>query len=32
MAWAMGTQPVPPEYHGAIMSALKALNYVPVAE
>ena len=31
VAWAMGTQPVPPEYHGPIMSALKALNYVPVA-
>lgn len=31
MAWAMGTQPVPPEYEGTIMQALKALNYVPIS-
>lgn len=32
MAWAMGTAPVPERYQGAIMSALKALNYVPISQ
>lgn len=32
MAWAMGGQPVPPEYQGTIMAALKTLNYVPIAD
>ncbi|MFA5988640.1 MAG: succinate dehydrogenase assembly factor 2 [Sphingomonas sp.] len=32
MAWAMGTQPTPPHYAGPILAALKALNYIPVAE
>jgi antitoxin CptB len=31
MAWAMGTQPVPERYAGTLMTALKALNYVPIA-
>ena len=31
MAWAMGTQPVPPHYRGPLMEALEALNYVPIA-
>jgi antitoxin CptB len=32
MAWAMGMQPVPSEYQGTIMAALKTLNYVPIAK
>ncbi|MFN4097619.1 MAG: succinate dehydrogenase assembly factor 2 [Sphingomonas sp.] len=32
MAWAMGMQPVPAEYQGTIMAALKTLNYVPIAK
>lgn len=31
MAWAMGTQPVPPHYRGPLMEALETLNYVPIA-
>lgn len=31
MAWAMGTQPVPERYAGAMIQALKTLNYVPIA-
>jgi antitoxin CptB len=31
MAWAMGTQPVPECYAGTVMTALKALNYVPIS-
>ena len=31
MAWAMGTQPVPPQFEGTVMAALKTLNYVPIA-
>ncbi len=31
MAWAMGTLPVPERYHGPLMQALKALNYVPIS-
>lgn len=31
MAWAMGTAAVPERYQGAIMTALKTLNYVPIS-
>ncbi|MCC2976444.1 succinate dehydrogenase assembly factor 2 [Sphingomonas sp. PL-96] len=31
MAWAMGIQPVPPQFEGTVMAALKTLNYVPIA-
>lgn len=31
LAWAMGTAEVPACYHGTIMTALKALNYVPIS-
>ena len=31
MAWAMGTQPTPPEYQGTILKALQTINYVPIA-
>lgn len=31
MAWAMGTASVPAHFEGTIMSALKTLNYVPIA-
>ncbi len=31
MAWAMGTQPVPARWEGPMMTALKALNFVPIA-
>ena len=31
MGWATGSQPVPSEYRGAMMQALEALNYVPIA-
>ena len=31
MAWAMGTAAVPARYEGAIMNALKTLNYVPIS-
>ena len=32
MAWAMGTQPVPPRWEGPMMDALRQLNFVPVAK
>ncbi len=32
MAWAIGTVAVPERYEGSITAALKALNYVPIAE
>lgn len=32
MAWATGTVAAPEAYRGSIMAALKALNYVPIAE
>ena len=32
MAWAMGTQPVPARYAGALMTDLKTLTYVPIAK
>lgn len=31
MAWAMGTATVPERYAGTVMTALKALNYVPIS-
>lgn len=31
MAWAMGTEDAPARYQGTILSALKTLNYVPIA-
>ncbi|MEP9357216.1 succinate dehydrogenase assembly factor 2 [Sphingomonas sp. KR3-1] len=31
MAWAMGTALVPERYAGTVMTALKALNYVPIS-
>ncbi len=32
MAWAIGTAECPMRYEGSIVEALKALNYVPIAE
>ncbi len=32
MAWAMGATPVPERWRGAMMTALKRLDYVQVAE
>ena len=32
MAWAIGTAECPERYRGSILEALKALNYVPIAE
>lgn len=32
MAWAIGTAVPPERYAGSIVAALKALNYVPIAE
>lgn len=32
MAWAIGTEACPARYQGSILEALKALNYVPIAE
>jgi antitoxin CptB len=32
MAWAMGTAAVPARYQGTIMTALKTLTYVPIAQ
>lgn len=31
MAWAMGVEPAPERFAGALMTALKALNYVPIS-
>lgn len=30
MAWALGTQPVPAEYAGAMMDAMVLLDYVDI--
>lgn len=30
MAWAMGTQPTPARWEGAMMEQLKQLNFVPI--
>jgi antitoxin CptB len=32
MAWAMGAQAVPERWAGAMMTSLRTLTYVPVAE
>ena len=32
MAWAIGTEVAPARYQGSIVTALKTLNYVPIAE
>ncbi|UZK67132.1 FAD assembly factor SdhE [Sphingomonas sp. M1-B02] len=32
MAWAMGTAPVPDRYAGTLITALKTLSYVPIAQ
>lgn len=31
MAWAIGTQPVPERFKGALMQAMQQLNYLPIA-
>ena len=31
MAWAIGTQPCPPEWDGPVMQRMRALNFVPIA-
>lgn len=31
MAWALGTQPVPPEWRGPMMDAFRRLDFVPIA-
>ncbi len=30
MAWAIGTQPVPPRWAGPMMTRMQALDYIPV--
>jgi len=30
MAWALGTQPVPPRYEGALMDAFRKLDFVQI--
>ena len=32
MAWALGVQPVPEVWDGAMMQALRKLDYIPVAK
>ena len=32
MAWAIGSQPVPPRWQGEMMTALNSLGYVPMSE
>ena len=32
MAWAIGTEVAPARYQGSIVTALKTLNYVPIAD
>ena len=32
MGWAMNAQPVPVQFEGPLMAALKALDYIPVAK
>lgn len=32
MAWAMGVEPAPERYAGTLITALKALNYVPISQ
>jgi antitoxin CptB len=31
MAWAIGTQPVPARFDGPLMTAMRRLDYIPVA-
>lgn len=31
MAWAIGTQPVPDRWQGALMQAMQRLDYIPIA-
>ncbi|WP_174297760.1 succinate dehydrogenase assembly factor 2 [Sphingomonas bacterium] len=31
MGWAIGSIPCPPEWDGAMMAAMRAINYVPIA-
>ena len=31
MAWAMGVEPVPARYDGAMFATMRQLNYVPIA-
>ncbi|WP_374944778.1 succinate dehydrogenase assembly factor 2 [Sphingomonas sp.] len=31
MAWAMGSQPCPPQWDGAAMHAMRTLDFVPIA-
>lgn len=31
MAWAMGSQPCPAQWDGAMMQAMRKLDFVPVA-
>jgi antitoxin CptB len=30
MAWAIGTQPIPERYQGAMMTAMQRLDYLPI--
>ncbi|PTD18278.1 succinate dehydrogenase assembly factor 2 [Sphingomonas fennica] len=30
MAWALGSQPVPPQWQGPMMDRLRRLDYIPV--
>ena len=30
MAWAMGVQPCPEQWEGAVMQGMRSLNYVPI--
>ena len=32
MAWAIGTQDVPPRWQGPLMARLRVIDYVPVAK
>lgn len=32
MAWAIGTMPVPERYQGPMMTEMKTLSYIPVAQ
>jgi antitoxin CptB len=32
MAWAIGTQPVPPRWAGPMMERLRTLDYIPLAK
>lgn len=31
MSWAIGTAPVPARYQGAMMDAIRKLDYIPIA-